>query len=231
MIMLRLLSKWPTLMPEKAIELLDFAYADSHVRKFAVKCLENISDDDLLLYILQLVQAIKYESYLYTDLVVFLLKRSLTNQHIGHYLFWLMHSEMRQASVSIPFGLILEAYCRGAKSHINILIKQSQSLGYLKQINEILRQEANKRKDRDKLKATLHELINQSYYQLSFTDLINPLDPKFHLGKIKTEKCRFMDSKMKPLWLVFTNEDLGSSDNVIMFKFGDGQFSFLKINL
>lgn len=46
------------------------------------------SDEDILLYLLQLVQAIKHELYLECDLVIFLLQRALTNQRIGHFLFW-----------------------------------------------------------------------------------------------------------------------------------------------
>lgn len=46
------------------------------------------SDEDLLLYLLQLVQALKHELYLDCDLVKFLLHRALQNQKIGHYLFW-----------------------------------------------------------------------------------------------------------------------------------------------
>lgn len=46
------------------------------------------SDEDLLLYLLQLVQAIKHELFLDCELVNFLLKRALSNQKIGHYLFW-----------------------------------------------------------------------------------------------------------------------------------------------
>ena len=46
------------------------------------------SDEDLSLYLLQLVQALKHESFLSCDLVEFLLVRALNNQKIGHYLFW-----------------------------------------------------------------------------------------------------------------------------------------------
>ncbi|GLG92244.1 Phosphatidylinositol 4,5-bisphosphate 3-kinase catalytic subunit, partial [Gryllus bimaculatus] len=83
-----LLRKWPKLPVEKALELLDYAYADQAVRSFAVGCLKSVSDEDLSLYLLQLAQALKHESYLYCDLVEFLLRRALNNQKIGHYLFW-----------------------------------------------------------------------------------------------------------------------------------------------
>ena len=71
---------------------------------------------------LQLVQALKYESYIYNDLVQFLLERALENQRIGHHLFWLLRSEMHDPKVSVMFGLILEAYCRGAVDHIHVSI-------------------------------------------------------------------------------------------------------------
>lgn len=83
-----LLQEWPLLPVEKALELLDYAYADQEVRNFAVKCLGNVSDEDLMLYLLQLIQALKHELYLDCDLVKFLLQRALNNQTIGHYLFW-----------------------------------------------------------------------------------------------------------------------------------------------
>lgn len=37
-----LLQEWPILTVEKALELLDYAYADQEVRSFAVKCLVNV---------------------------------------------------------------------------------------------------------------------------------------------------------------------------------------------
>lgn len=83
-----LIQQWPPLPVEKALELLDYAYADQNVRNFAVVCLYNVTDDDLSLYLLQLAQALKHENYLACDLTEFLLRRGLKNQRIGHYLFW-----------------------------------------------------------------------------------------------------------------------------------------------
>lgn len=107
--MLALLTHWPLLTPEHGLQLLDYAYCDLHVRRFAVRCLAQMSDEQLFLYLLQLVQALKFESYLHSELGTFLLHRALANQHIGHYLFWLLRSEMHEPCVSIKFGLLLEA--------------------------------------------------------------------------------------------------------------------------
>lgn len=83
-----LIQQWPKLPAEKALELLDYAYADQNVRNFAVHCLKDVTDDDLSLYLLQLAQALKHENYLACPLTEFLLKRALNNRRIGHYLFW-----------------------------------------------------------------------------------------------------------------------------------------------
>lgn len=45
-------------------------------------------DDELFQYLLQLVQVLKYESYLDCELTKFLLDRALANRKIGHFLFW-----------------------------------------------------------------------------------------------------------------------------------------------
>lgn len=37
----------------------------------------------------------------------------------------------------------------------------------------------------------------------------------------RAEKCRVMDSKMRPLWVVFENEDAYGDDIFIIFKNGD----------
>ena len=39
------------------------------------------------------------------------------------------------------------------------------------------------------------------------TELELPLDPNIKLGRLKIAKCKYMDSKKLPLWLVFQNAD------------------------
>ncbi|XP_046678812.1 phosphatidylinositol 4,5-bisphosphate 3-kinase catalytic subunit delta isoform [Homalodisca vitripennis] len=209
--------KQPPLPVEKALELLDYAYADQAVRSFAVRCLINISDEVLSLYLLQLVQALKHESYLYCDLVEFLLKRALTNQKIGHFLFWHLRSEMHVASVSVRFGLILEAYCRGSQEHMRALEQQMSLLDKLKTTNEQLRP----RKDKEKARHFLQEMLLDPHTVESLSSVQSPLEPSFRCKRIRADKCRVMDSKMRPLWMVFENDDLYGDDIYIIFKNGD----------
>jgi phosphatidylinositol 3-kinase len=58
---LELLSKWSPMDPEDALELLGPNFKHPDIRSYAVSRLKQASDADLQLYLLQLVQALKYE--------------------------------------------------------------------------------------------------------------------------------------------------------------------------
>ncbi|XP_077283888.1 phosphatidylinositol 3-kinase 92E [Arctopsyche grandis] len=212
-----LVSDWPLLSSAHALELLDYAYADRFVRRFAVSCLWNISDEDLSLYLLQLVQALKHETFYMCDLMEFLLRRALANRNIGHFLFWHLRSEMQVPSVSIRFGLILEAYCRGCEDHLDSLTRQTGSLGILINASEVVRD----RRDIKNARTALTEHLSDFHCQETLSTFTSTLDPSVKCKKVKVEKCRVMDSKMRPLWLVFENQDSYGSDISIILKNGD----------
>uniref|UniRef100_A0A182QT80 phosphatidylinositol 3-kinase n=1 Tax=Anopheles farauti TaxID=69004 RepID=A0A182QT80_9DIPT len=209
-----LLQDWPKLLVERALELLDYAYADKYVRRYAVDCLRTIEDDELLLYLLQLVQALKHESYLNCDLVYFLLQRALHNQHIGHYLFWHLRSELSVPSMQVRFGLILEAYLLGSPEHVSVLLKQMQCLRHLQACSDNV-----KRGSKEKGRALLMEQLAKEGQLLS--DMISPLNPSFRCRAVRTERCKVMDSKMRPLWIVYENGDPNGDDIHMIFKNGD----------
>lgn len=106
------------------------------MRSYAIECIRQVSDDELLLYLLQLVQALKHENYLECDLVNFLIVRALQNRKIGHFLFWHLRGEMHVPAVAVRFGLMLEAYCRGAPDHMKILSRQLSALKRLQVCRE-----------------------------------------------------------------------------------------------
>lgn len=58
-----LLNKWAPMDVEDALELLSPSFKHPHVRKYAISRLAQAPDEDLLLYLLQLVQALKYENF------------------------------------------------------------------------------------------------------------------------------------------------------------------------
>jgi len=73
--------------PAVALELLLFT--SPIIRKYAVSRLKHLSNNELFLYLLQLVQAVKVEPYHDSALARFLIDRSVANpDRIGHFFFW-----------------------------------------------------------------------------------------------------------------------------------------------
>ncbi|XP_061496372.1 phosphatidylinositol 4,5-bisphosphate 3-kinase catalytic subunit gamma isoform isoform X4 [Rhineura floridana] len=110
------------------MQLLDCNFSDENVRAMAVQKLEGLEDDDVLHYLLQLVQAVKFEPYHDSALARFLLKRGLRNKRIGHFLFWFLRSEIAQSMhYQQRFAVILEAYLRGCgRAMLQDFLKQVQ---------------------------------------------------------------------------------------------------------
>nr|XP_046170705.1 phosphatidylinositol 4,5-bisphosphate 3-kinase catalytic subunit beta isoform-like [Oncorhynchus gorbuscha] len=221
-----LLQIWPKLSPRDALELLDFNYPDQYVREYAVGCLRDMSDEELSQYLLQLVQVLRYEPYYDCALTRFLLNRAQCNRNIGHFLFWHLRSEMHMPAVAVQFSLILEAYCRGSIPHIEVLKKQVEALSKLKSVNELIKlgtikNARSKTKEAMLTKEAMMTCLRQSGYTETLSDLHSPLNPSVLLSGINVEKCRYMDSKMKPLWIVYNNKLLGGDTLGIIFKNGD----------
>uniref|UniRef100_A0A4W6C881 phosphatidylinositol-4,5-bisphosphate 3-kinase n=1 Tax=Lates calcarifer TaxID=8187 RepID=A0A4W6C881_LATCA len=221
-----LLQIWPKLSPRDALELLDFNYPDQYVREYAVCCLRDMSDEELSQYLLQLVQVLRYEPYYDCALTHFLLERAQGNRKIGHFLFWHLRSEIHMPAVSVQFALILEAYCRGSIPHIEVLKKQVEALNKLKSVNELIKlgttkNARSKTKEAMLTKEAMMTCLRQSGYSETLSDLHSPLNPNVLLSGINVERCRYMDSKMKPLWIVYNNKLMGGDTLGIIFKNGD----------
>lgn len=104
-----LLDLWEPPSAVQALQLLDRRFMDPKVRAYAAHCLEDLPDDELALYMLQLCQQLKFENHVDSALSRFLLRRALTNQKlIGHIYFWLLQSEISNKDVSKRFIILLQ---------------------------------------------------------------------------------------------------------------------------
>jgi phosphatidylinositol-4,5-bisphosphate 3-kinase len=210
----RLLHIWAPIAPIDALELLDSRFADAQVREYAVRRLEQLSREELLDYLLQLVQVLKYEPYHETAFAEMLVRAALSNKAIGHHFFWYLKSEIHVPEISERFGLLLEAYLRGCGPHRAQLAAQNElQLKFVRAANMI-----KPLKDSERLAALRAELS-----QLSFNrdGVAIPLNPRIEVSGLKVDRCKYMDSKKLPLWLVFQNADPKGSDPYVIFKSGD----------
>lgn len=84
-----LLHKWEALEVEDALELLSLTFPNL-ARQYAVqKVLKQANDNEILCYLLQLVQAARHE----LSLAQLLIERALKNDDIAHFLLWYLAVE------------------------------------------------------------------------------------------------------------------------------------------
>ncbi|KAM3832409.1 phosphatidylinositol 4,5-bisphosphate 3-kinase catalytic subunit gamma isoform [Vipera latastei] len=209
------------------MQLLDCNFSDETVRTMAVQKLEGLEDDEVLHYLLQLVQAVKFEPYHDSALARFLLKRGLRNKRIGHFLFWFLRSEIAQSMhYQQRFAVILEAYLRGCgKAMLKDFLKQVQVTELLHKVTREIKVASAEKYDVTpqviaQLKQKLERLQDNNFPECFRV----PYDPGLKAGALMIERCKVMASKKKPLWLEFKCADptsLSSETIGIIFKHGD----------
>lgn len=113
-----LLDLWDAPTGTQALQLLDRRFMDPKIRAFAVHCLEELDDEELALYMLQLCQQLKFENHNDSALARFLLRRALANTRlIGHILFWQLQSEVYNVDVRVRFVILLQIYIQHCGNH------------------------------------------------------------------------------------------------------------------
>ncbi|XP_056312148.1 phosphatidylinositol 4,5-bisphosphate 3-kinase catalytic subunit gamma isoform isoform X1 [Danio aesculapii] len=209
------------------LQLLDCHFSDENVRTIAVRKLETLGDDDVLRYLLQLVQAVKFEPYHDSALARFLLKRALRSKRIGHFLFWFLRSEIAQSMhYQQRYAVILEAYLRGCgEEMLQDFRKQVEITEALQKVAREIKQMSAEKYD---ISAQVVFQLRQKLEGLQVLGLPDsfkvPYDPGLRAGSLVIEQCKVMASKKKPLWLQFKRADPTtlSSDTIgIIFKDGD----------
>eukprot|EP00808_Paulinella_micropora_P010125 g65302.t1 len=222
-----LLSRWRPFprLPSTALQLLDASFPDFTVRKFAVDILRGVSDEELVPYLLQLTQCLKFEPYHTSELSNFLVERSASKTSpIGHYWFWHMRAEMQtHESFRERASFVLEEYFAKDFSVTYELSKQLDVVSRLQKVAEkinSLKDEKKKEEISLLLRAELHHLNQTFFNTLEGERFQYPLDPSIYLTNLSTEDCKFMKSKKCPLWLVFNRAD-GEGKVTFLFKSGD----------
>ncbi|MDP2437615.1 MAG: hypothetical protein Q8P67_17880 [archaeon] len=209
----RMLELWRPPQPLVAIELLGHRYSDPKVRSYAVAQLENLSDPEVNEIILQLTQCLKHESTHHSALALFLLVRAKRSAQIGQSLFWMLKVELDQPDIAERFTILLEAYLRFAGPKMRELIKQASVLTQLLTVARNLKATPP---------AERKEFLRQHLSGLQFPPRFElPLDLRWQCSGLQVDQCKFMDSKMVPLWLVFSNFKPSDSPLTVMLKVGD----------
>ncbi|KAF9330420.1 Phosphatidylinositol (PI) 3-kinase [Podila minutissima] len=220
-----LLPAWVDIDVDDALELLGSAFENREVRSYAVGQLRSANDDDLLLFLLQLVQGLKFEhidnSSVESNLAEFLIERSVKNPILGNYFYWYLMIEYEDPAVGKMYGKVSYQYMSAMSPTGGLrrqnLHRQAKLIETLANLSKSVKQ---MREARPKKIEKLREYISDPKNELmSFEPLALPLDPRIEVTGIIPSKTGIFKSSLLPLHLTFSCAD-GSLYQAI-FKSGD----------
>lgn len=231
-----ILPKWTEINVDDALELLGPTFDHPAVRTYAVNRLRKADDQELLLYLLQLVQALKFEKISPeaeedatqdSSLANFLISRATNNFMLGNFLHWYLMVECddrspdtnaahRKLFARIEYYFMAEL----EKEHPDqrkTLLRQGELIAVLSKISKDLRFSRESRPHKiEKLKKYLadpkNELINMNALPL-------PLDPAIFITGCAPDDSNVFKSSLSPL-LIYFHTTTGTKYPII-FKTGD----------
>ncbi|KAJ3694315.1 hypothetical protein LUZ60_009795 [Juncus effusus] len=228
---IELMGRWETIDVTDALELLSPLFESEDVRAYAVSVLERADDDELQCYLLQLVQALRFERSDKSRLSLFLVQRSLSNIEIASFLRWYVLVELHDPIYAKRFYstyemleesmIKVEAGGNGEDHGIQLwhsLVRQSELTAQLCSITKDVRKVGGgTQKKIDKLRQLLSGLLSELTY---FDEPIrSPLAPGVLITGIVPQDSSIFKSALHPLRLTFRTQN-GTSCKVI-FKKGD----------
>ncbi|KII89648.1 hypothetical protein PLICRDRAFT_158734 [Plicaturopsis crispa FD-325 SS-3] len=236
-----LLPQWTEIDTDDALELLGPGTVDSRVRAFAVRQLSRADDDELLLYLLQLVQALKFEStasdqrssrsttsaisYDDSGLADFLIARGVQNLPLGNRLYWYLMVE-----VALEDRMMAKMYGRVVFKFMNKILESengSERRDLMRRQGVLIDTLAKRAKElrtskdpRPKKIEKLRSLLMDSKNGLAtMAPLPLPLNASIEVTGIIAEKSSVFKSNLFPLLLFFQCSD--GSEFPVIFKDGD----------
>ncbi|NWZ86653.1 P3C2G kinase, partial [Poecile atricapillus] len=216
--MYALLRSWSFSNPLEALGLLTFSFPDQDIRRAAVQQIENVSNDELLEYLPQLVQVLKFEWSLESPLVILLLNRSLQSIQIAHQLYWLLKNAQNEVHFKMWYKKLLAAlqFCAGQTLN-NEFSKEEKLIRILEDIATKVKA-ASDPKRKEVLNVELSRL-QQFFQEVKVCRL--PLNPALVVQGIEADSCSYFTSNAFPLKISFINANAPSGNINVIFKLGD----------
>ncbi|KAL9099361.1 MAG: hypothetical protein Q9163_005137 [Psora crenata] len=235
----QLLPKWTEIDVDDALELLGPTFDNPAVRSYAVDRLRESDDEELLLYLLQLVQALKFEkispeprdgSTQDSSLARFLISRATSNFMLGNFLHWYLMVECDDqspdqaketrklfAKVEFDFMTSLTQAAQGPDRR-KALLRQGELITVLSKISKEIR---FSREDRPRRITRLKKFLADPKNELTYFDppLPLPLDPSVSVTGIFPDDSNVFKSSLFPLLINFRTTT--GAKYPIIFKTGD----------
>ncbi|XP_007942633.1 phosphatidylinositol 4-phosphate 3-kinase C2 domain-containing subunit gamma [Orycteropus afer afer] len=215
-----ILRAWTFSHPLEALGLLTSSFPDHEIRRAAVQQLDNLLNDELLEYLPQLVQALKFEWNLESPLVQLLLHRSLQSIQVAHRLYWLLTDAQNEAYFKSWYQKLLAAlqFCAG-KALSDEFFKERKLIKILGDIGEKVKSASDPQRQ-EVLKKEIDRL--EEFFQDKNSGICHlPLNPALCIKGIDHDACSYFTSNAFPLKITFINANPMGQKISIIFKSGD----------
>ncbi|KAI1080249.1 phosphatidylinositol 3-kinase [Whalleya microplaca] len=236
---IQVLGKWTDIDVDDALELLGPTFDNRAVRAYAVDRLRKADDHELLLYLLQLVQALKFE-HISTDsnqatvrassLANFLISRAVENFTLGNYFYWYLGveyddksndqgEEVRTMYAKVQYDFMKELEDRpGGRETRATIRRQAELVAVLSKISAEI--QASNESVARKVEKTKSFLADPGNEILNIDPPIPmPLDPSVMVIGVVPEETRVFKSSLSPIMVTF--KTISGSKYPVIFKTGD----------
>ncbi|KAH9773220.1 phosphatidylinositol 3-kinase VPS34 [Citrus sinensis] len=227
---LELMGRWEMIDVCDALELLSPVFESEEVRAYAVCILERADDDELQCYLLQLVQALRFERSDKSRLSQFLVQRSSHNIELASFLRWYVsvefhdpvhakrfystHEILEESMMKLTPGVDGEDGYKLWQS----LVRQTELTA---QLCSIMRDVGNVRGNTQKKIEKLRQLLSGLLSELTYFEepIRSPLAPNILITGIVPSESSIFKSALHPLRLTFRTASGGTCK--MIFKKGD----------
>jgi len=232
-----MLPKWTEIDVDDALGLLGPTIHNSAVRTYAVDRLRKAEDEELLVYLLQLVQALKFEkrgeaveAAEDSSLARFLISRAVANAKLGNALHWFLMVECddqsagqapehRKLFAKVEYDF-MAALVQQPDGHARrrSLLRQGELIAVLSKISKDIRfSKEDRTRKIDRLKKLLADPKNEL---LTINPpLPLPLDPDVHITGCFPDEANVFKSSLFPLKITFSTTT--KQPYPVIFKTGD----------
>ncbi|RWS05589.1 phosphatidylinositol 4-phosphate 3-kinase C2 domain-containing subunit alpha-like protein [Dinothrombium tinctorium] len=214
-----MVKNWTPLSAIDAMQLLLPSYPDIFIRDMVIKWMEGLKCDEIIDFLPQLVQALRYDHYLESPLLWFLMRKAYSNVRIAHKLYWLLKENVNDPIFAYNSRIILNALlCTCGEAVKKMFQLQEQLLEKLSFVSETLKTT----KESLRLSNLLLNLESvHDFLILHPTPL--PISPSMEVTGLDVKSCSYFTSNTLPLKLVFKSFETKSalSSMEAIYKVGD----------
>ncbi|CAG2173180.1 unnamed protein product [Oppiella nova] len=213
---------WSQLSPVDSMQLLLPSFPDIHIRQMTVQWLKKLSSDELCDFMPQLVQALRFDAYIDSPLIRFLLESSLESVRVCHHLYWILKCNINDQTFAYRSRIYLNSLLAIVGESTNLMIDRQENL--CRSLSSIC-DHVKSAKESQRLNTLLLELEPVNDYLVCHIEnpTVLPLSPSMGVCGLDVKLCSYFPSNSLPLKLVFKNPDTKTSLSSLeaIFKAGD----------